>query len=259
MSTHANLVPIYLQLRKVGMKLGHKLVMSLEKDVLEEGGSKLGMVQNGVLVFNSEDESSVLMDYCIYNVYRGGRNAVRMMLEDAPPSNPDELALLKAQMGAYYSIFRVEDVEPGVGVTLRDLLRAQSLFMTNVGMGNSMREGFGLAGRVIPLDGYFMSGGAMLPFDARAAKRFQPKLDRWHNGKTDFARLRPAEEAELAAQVIRAALDSGMGEHIVYASPGEDTRPGRRSPEPPARVRANRNDPCPCGSGRKYKSCCGKR
>ncbi|MFI5456599.1 MAG: SEC-C metal-binding domain-containing protein [Isosphaerales bacterium] len=24
-------------------------------------------------------------------------------------------------------------------------------------------------------------------------------------------------------------------------------------------MRANRNDPCPCGSGRKYKSCCRNR
>jgi preprotein translocase subunit SecA len=44
-------------------------------------------------------------------------------------------------------------------------------------------------------------------------------------------------------------------------------RPGRTSAQPPARsegpVRASeqkvgRNDPCPCGSGKKYKKCCGK-
>jgi preprotein translocase subunit SecA len=26
----------------------------------------------------------------------------------------------------------------------------------------------------------------------------------------------------------------------------------------PASVKAGRNDPCPCGSGKKYKSCCGR-
>ena len=29
------------------------------------------------------------------------------------------------------------------------------------------------------------------------------------------------------------------------------------APAPPARATAGRNDPCPCGSGRKYKKCCG--
>ena len=26
---------------------------------------------------------------------------------------------------------------------------------------------------------------------------------------------------------------------------------------PPGEIRAGRNDPCPCGSGKKYKKCCG--
>jgi uncharacterized protein len=29
------------------------------------------------------------------------------------------------------------------------------------------------------------------------------------------------------------------------------------APPPPARPKVGRNDPCPCGSGRKYKKCCG--
>src|SRR5262249_28309654 len=121
MSRHEGLLPNYLRWRKLGMGLGSKLVKSLDLDVLEEGGTKLGIMRNGVLVFDSEDQSSVLMDYCIYNIYRRGRNAVTRMLEDSPPSNPDELALLRAQTGAYYSIYRVGEVERGVGATLLDL------------------------------------------------------------------------------------------------------------------------------------------
>jgi uncharacterized protein YecA (UPF0149 family) len=29
-------------------------------------------------------------------------------------------------------------------------------------------------------------------------------------------------------------------------------------PTPVRRVKIGRNDPCPCGNGRKYKMCCGK-
>lgn len=34
-------------------------------------------------------------------------------------------------------------------------------------------------------------------------------------------------------------------------------RPWRRAPAP-ARIKIGRNEPCPCGSGRKYKRCCGE-
>jgi uncharacterized protein YecA (UPF0149 family) len=32
--------------------------------------------------------------------------------------------------------------------------------------------------------------------------------------------------------------------------------PPRPAPRPQAHPRIGRNDPCPCGSGRKYKKCC---
>jgi SEC-C motif len=259
MSAHTHLLPTYLRLRKLSMSLNHKLVETLDKEIMDEGGHKLGILQKGTLVLGSEDELSVVMDYCIYNVYRGGRNAVQRMLADSPPSNPDERALLEAQSKARYSIFQVSDVESGVGVTLVDLLRKDTIFLVDVGFGKSTRKGFGLAGRVIPQDGFFMSAGAMLPFDGRAAKRAERDLERWLAKGKDFARLTAAEEADLTAQIIRACLETGASEHIRYATPGEARSPGRWSAENVGRVRANRNDPCPCGSGRKYKSCCGKR
>ncbi|MBI4585332.1 MAG: SEC-C domain-containing protein [Planctomycetes bacterium] len=30
------------------------------------------------------------------------------------------------------------------------------------------------------------------------------------------------------------------------------------SPQLPPRQKIGRNDPCPCGSGKKYKKCCGR-
>ena len=267
MSAHSHLVPTYLQLRKLGMGLSHRLVKTLDKGIFDEGAQKLGSLEKGTLVLGSEDELAVVMDYCIYDVYRDGRNAVQRMLASSPPSDPDERALLEAQAQARYSIFQVSDVEKGVGVTMVDILRKDTLFMMDVGFGNSARKGYGLAGRVIPWEGFFMSGGAMLPFDGRAARRVEPDLERWLAQGRNFDRLTAAEEAELTAQIIRACLESGASEHIRYATPGEARNPGRGSPENPGRgspensgrVRANRNDPCPCGSGRKYKSCCGKR
>ena len=76
----AEIISRYKHLRAVGRKLNHKMVERLSKDVLHEGGKKLGILRKNVLVFNSEDESAVLMDYCIYDVRRNGRNAVKQYL-----------------------------------------------------------------------------------------------------------------------------------------------------------------------------------
>jgi hypothetical protein len=259
MSAHAHLVPTYQRLRRIGLNLSHKLVVTLGKDVLEEGGRKLGTFRKGTLVFDTEDEVAVLRDFCIYNLYRGGQNAVQRMLEDSPPSDPDEPALLRADAHAYYSIFQVVEVERGAGVTVEDTLRGGTQFVTDVSFGQSARQGYLLAGRVIPVDGFLMSGGAMLPVAGRAAHRVAEAMVEPVPRDTDFTRLTRTQEADLTAMIIRACLEGGASEQIMYATPGEERRTGRWSPEQPARVRANRNDPYPCGSGRKYKSCWGKR
>ena len=75
----------YKHLRKVSVKLNDKIVQTLSKEVLHEGGKKLGILQSGTLVFNTEDETSVLMDYCLYDVRRKGRNAVEQYLIESPP------------------------------------------------------------------------------------------------------------------------------------------------------------------------------
>ena len=44
--------------------------------------------------------------------------------------------------------------------------------------------------------------------------------------------------------------------------PGNMSREGEAKPKRQpirAKVAVGRNEPCPCGSGKKYKQCCGKR
>src|SRR5436190_938978 len=77
-------------------------------------------------------------------------------------------------------------------------------------------------------------------------------------GGMDVRQPSPEEASELAATTIRACLRRGAAERIAYVEPGQEGRPvGGSRALAPAR-RAGRNDPCPCGSGRKYKRCCGQ-
>ena len=71
------------------------------------------------------------------------------------------------------------------------------------------------------------------------------------------AALRPADRDALGQieQAIRATLDPGEAYSQI---PGRDpAAPApKASPVKAAGPRVGRNDPCPCGSGKKYKKCC---
>ena len=160
----AGIVSRYKHLRAVGRTLNQKLVQRLSKDVLHEGGKKLGILQRGTLVFNSEDETSVLMDYCIYDVYRNGRNAVEQyLLDSAPAPESDEMVCLRAMQRAVYSLFIVESVIRGVGVAVRGVLSDTAIVVVDMGFGSTAQPGVVFASRLLFHEGFAMTGGAVLP------------------------------------------------------------------------------------------------
>jgi hypothetical protein len=257
MTDHSGLLETYRRLREVRFHLNNLLVKAIPKKTLEECGRILGFSRKGVLVFETEDEASLLMDYCLYYPEHDGRNLVAKYLEMSPPPvGSGEMVALQAMTLAYYSLFQVVDVERGVGVIVQDLLRDETGFIVDVGFGNSAQRHMMVATRIIPIEGFLMTAGAGLPVDGSVAKRIFKELIRsGFNPETfDFKQITLRQEAEVAAIIIRECRSSGMTSRITYAEPGSPPvlRPG--IPEP---RRVGRNDRCPCGSGRKFKACCG--
>jgi SEC-C motif len=202
---------------------------------------------------------SVLMDYCLYYPDPDGRNLVARYLEKSPPSADSiEMVALRAMTGAYYTLFQITEVERGVGISVHDHLRDETDFIVDIGFGNTAQRHMILASRIIPIEGFLTTGGAALPVNPAAARRIFDELRRMNQSPEtfDFKRISPLKEAELAALVIRTCLSSGMSSNVVYAEPGGQTRSVIGRSEAP---RPGRNDPCPCGSGKKFKMCCGRR
>src|SRR5262249_27329050 len=220
------------------------------------------ILRKNVLTLDSEDEMAVLMDYCIHDVRRQGANAVERYLAESPPApDSDEMVLLQALRQARYSLFSVEAVEPGVGVHVRDLLRDEPLFLVDVGFSRTASLGMILAARVMALGGIGMTMGATLPVGVLSPAERARFL---HSVMTifkdrDFRNLAPEEASELAATIIRTCLQQGAAARIKYVEPRLGSGRGRVSAAPPPARRVGRNEPCPCGSGRKFKHCCGAR
>ena len=64
-----------------------------------------------------------------------------------------------------------------------------------------------------------------------------------------------ADEARAEA---RAAASSRMGKNMPKAAPKANDTGGEKPMPVRVEKTPGRNDPCPCGSGKKYKNCCGK-
>jgi hypothetical protein len=197
---------------------------------------------------------AVLMDYCIYDYRPDGQNAIeRYVAQASIEPNSDERILLDAMLRARYSLFAIDEVVRGVGVQTHDLLRGDSGFIVDIGLSQTAVKGSTLACRIItPGDGEFsMTTGAGLPADPAILERVAKEIpERFGERTSDIAGMSPERAAEFSAFVIRVFLEGNASSRIAY----EDI-PKQEMAR--SEFRVGRNDPCPCGSGKKYKKCCG--
>src|ERR1700722_3133730 len=101
MTDHSGLLGRYRRMREVRFRLNNLLVKTIPKKTLDECGRILGFFRKGVLFFETEDETSLLMDYCIYYPQPGGRNLVAKPLKKPPPpADSDEMLALQSMTQA---------------------------------------------------------------------------------------------------------------------------------------------------------------
>jgi len=216
---YADYLSEYKHLRDASRELNHRIVRSLQRDELLEGAKKLGMLKNGVLVFESDDQTSLLMDYCLYNVLRGGQTVVERFMAASPPlPGSDESRILEANRKAWYSVFEITSTEFAVGVGLRDLLKQQDFFMMDTNFGRSARAGYLLATRVMPYGDYLTSGGAALPMANKptldkVVKKLHKKLP---DQKIRLEKLTRRQEAEFSAYMIAECRRASQESQIKY-------------------------------------------
>jgi len=152
----------YRSLRAVSMELNHRILKTIPRQALDEIGDALGIRRNGVLVFDSEDMTSVIMDCCLYDWYENGKNLVQRYAETHPaPPETDESYLLQACLQAKYRILMARSAVPGAGIHCQDVLNGGDLFLMDLAMSQNIPcVNAAVATRTIPLGEYWMTSGA---------------------------------------------------------------------------------------------------
>lgn len=242
----------YHRIRKVGRNLADRFTNMLSKEDLHAGGKRLGIFRGGNLVFESDSDTAVFIDYCIYDVKHKGKNVIERFMSESPPApDSEEMACLQAMRKAFYSLFAVETVIPDFGVIVTDMLSKNVLLIIDLGLSSSAHRGLIFLSRLILQDDFAMTTGAALPVSNIPA-------DQLDDFKKNFANV-PAyrnEDTIDPAQMIRSSLKAGSSSHVSYQEPSRRPVHHQSLPTDTRHGSIGRNAPCPCGSGRKFKHCC---
>jgi hypothetical protein len=258
MQEYAEQFSRYRQIRELGRELSRDLVKRIPKALLLERAKALGLVRRGVLVFSTEDESCVLMDHCLY-FHRPNRPSVvdQYASEFMEKSSPDEKTLLQAMRQAHFSIFSVERAVSGFGVDVIDIFSNERFFLFDQSFSRTARRRTVLASRIIVFEGIHMTTGAALPMSREIMEPATYRLidemgiRRWE----DLSGLSPADRSRFETIVLQSCLQHDAASHIGYHELDQPVSSGTGMKEPTQSF--PRNAPCPCGSGKKYKKCCG--
>jgi hypothetical protein len=161
----------YRRWRASLMELNNKMIRTVPREAYQDVGDALGIRHNGVLVFDSEDMSSVLMDCCIYDWFQNGKNVVQRYSEThATTTGTDESHVLNACLQAKYAVLVAQSPVPGAGLYCQDILNGGELFLMDVALSQSLNQaGAALATRIIPLAQHWITSGAGLPISSTGA------------------------------------------------------------------------------------------
>ena len=253
--------------RSVSRPMANELLRRVGRASLNEVGRRVGLLRGGTLVLDNESELDVLGDLAVFDLWKDGENLVRRVLREAPPAEGTmQREIMEARCDARFSIFTSERVEPGVGVYFRDMFRGrEETLVVDRGMAASPLPPF-IAMRLLRFPEFAMSTGAGIPVTSREATMDVVGALRRRFGEYDDAAMQamtPPEWSEFAFITVKVLLAHAQTRHVAYANrPDEvdpraltrdDYGPRLMAPEP----RVGRNEPCPCGSGKKYKKCHG--
>lgn len=251
------MIELYKKYREINRNFQNIIPKTLKKEVIQKCGQRLGIMKGNTLIMSHEDEICVLMDHCIYDHYENGKNAVQRYMDDLQPLvGSDEYIVLKAMSEAFYTIVQVTEVKPKAGVFVDDIFNDRQYLLVDFGLSKSAVRGMAIATRIIPFDDFVMTSGVPLPVDKEIFLELMKYAEsNFVRDDEEYLLFDNKQRIDFIAKIIRTCLAANeVGENVRWEDIDDEpvVEPLRRD------EKIGRNDPCPCGSGKKYIKCCGK-
>src|SRR5580704_9027316 len=128
------------------------VVKAIPRRAYDEIGEAIGILRDGVLVFDTEDMISVMTDCCVFDWFENGKNLMQQYAETHPAKRgTDGAYLLDVYSRARYAIVIIDSAVPDAGVYCYDVLNQEDLFIMDRSISQSLSKGAVIATRIIPL------------------------------------------------------------------------------------------------------------
>lgn len=271
----------YHAFREGTRPIADRLLTHVTGEQIDEGARRLELKnKKGVMVFDSESGMAVLMDFCLFCVLDQGKTVIDKALENPDELDDQERNTLRAMAASRYTVLIVEQIFPGTGVICLDLVNpnAQPFFIADVMLSQTADRGAVFATRIVPVDEFYMTGGAALPVYGQEVLLKSKEILHSHRERHPEILegiVRRESDAALAERMTRMLMRHGMGSSVAYLYETADQKeiseavdylkqsdlsaPALDRHASARRHKTGPNEPCPCGSGKKYKKCCGSR
>ncbi len=161
-----DIVEKYKRIREVGMPLNHKMIKScLSKEIIFNSAKLLGIVQRDVLIFENEEETSVLMDFALHEYKVNNKNAVQVYREKIGGQNETENEILASLLSSYTSLFKVFGISENT-LLLRDILKKEDklIKLIEISFSKTATPGMLLFIRAVPFNDFYRTSGISFAF-----------------------------------------------------------------------------------------------
>lgn len=192
-----NTVKKYKKYRKIGMKLNHKMMdKCLDRDTLNKSAKLLGIIQKGKLMFDNEDETSVLMDFALNDYRFIGKNVVDKYKEKYGCKNEEEKNIFNALSVSYTSLFKITSISRSDNtLLLSDILNNKDdINLIDIAFSNTItHSNILLFTRILQFKGFNMTSGVSFIFpsnmESYLIRQFKKKSSKIKSNNKDVKRF----------------------------------------------------------------------
>lgn len=218
-SSPSGIVQLYENQRSVTRRLMHEAMQLLTKYDLEQSAKALGLWRRGVVVFNHEDFSSVMMNYALLEIRQQELSTVERFRADRTLYDPDDAATVDLLCRAQFRILAIDRPAGKACLQVTDQLTGKGGTLVDINFGKTGCAGLVLATHVWELaDDYWMTTGAAVVYSKSAEQLVARRIRSiCRCNLADWPKLGPRQRSTVTALVTRCCLDCGSGDRLRYA------------------------------------------
>jgi hypothetical protein len=243
-ASQADRLPAYLTVRAEFQRQMRAVFSLATRDEVHSAAKRLKLFPDGDIILNNNQETDFLVDWMIFQHRRQGKSLSRIAFEALEPNAPElTRSVLAGMSGAVLGLFRVLSAEPGVGIQAENTWSGQRHFIFEREVSRSSKPGEHLMLRMLVVGDMAVSGSIGLSMhDALLTGIRNEQAAGNLPSMEELAQPGPQQD-EFFGSTIASIMNLRS----------------RLVPQPASRrdAKVGRNDPCPCGSGKKFKKCCG--